>query len=84
MREMSMEMTKLGIIENMIEDTMEGMEPAGLEEQAQVIYFLTVEVPLIFRKKLIGYFGRLQLENLVKLLQLQIKHYHLALNLLKT
>lgn len=42
MREMSGEMMKLGIIDELIEDTMESMEPEGLEEQAQVfqIYFL--------------------------------------------
>ncbi|VDM64055.1 unnamed protein product [Angiostrongylus costaricensis] len=35
MREMSQEMMKLGIIDEMIEETMETMEPADLEEQAQ-------------------------------------------------
>lgn len=35
MREMSQEMMKLGIIDEMIEETMEVMEPADLEEQAQ-------------------------------------------------
>ena len=37
MREMSQEMMKLGIIEEMIEDTMESMEPPDMEEQAQVL-----------------------------------------------
>lgn len=36
MREMSKEMTKVGIIEEMIEETMELMEPEELEDQAQV------------------------------------------------
>ena len=36
MREMSSEMMKLGIIEEMIEDTLESVEPADLEEKAQV------------------------------------------------
>lgn len=36
MRDMSQEMMKLGIIEEMMEDTMDSLEPAGLEEQAQV------------------------------------------------
>lgn len=36
MREMSGEMMKLGIIDELIEDSMESMEPEGLEEQAQV------------------------------------------------
>lgn len=44
MREMSMEMTKMGIIEDMIEDTMESMEPAGLEEQAQVCVLFCVAI----------------------------------------
>uniref|UniRef100_A0A1I7TS45 Charged multivesicular body protein 2a n=1 Tax=Caenorhabditis tropicalis TaxID=1561998 RepID=A0A1I7TS45_9PELO len=35
MREMSAEMMKLGIIEEMIEDTLESVEPADLEEKAQ-------------------------------------------------
>lgn len=35
MREMSQEMMKLGIIDEMIEETMDSMEPADLEEQAQ-------------------------------------------------
>ncbi|KAK6032969.1 SNF7 family protein [Ostertagia ostertagi] len=35
MREMAQEMMKLGIIDEMIEETMETMEPADLEEQAQ-------------------------------------------------
>jgi len=35
MRELSKEMMKAGIIEEMIEDTMEGMEPEELEEEAQ-------------------------------------------------
>ncbi|TKR86476.1 hypothetical protein L596_011064 [Steinernema carpocapsae] len=46
MREMAQEMTKVGIIEEMIEDTMEGMEPEELEEEAQhevdkVLYEIT-------------------------------------------
>lgn len=36
MREMSQEMMKLGIIDEMIEETMDNMEPADLEEAAQV------------------------------------------------
>ncbi|EYC08512.1 hypothetical protein Y032_0065g3590 [Ancylostoma ceylanicum] len=35
MREMSQEMMKLGIIDEMIEETMDSMEPADLEEAAQ-------------------------------------------------
>ncbi|KHJ93796.1 SNF7 family protein [Oesophagostomum dentatum] len=35
MREMSQEMMKLGIIDEMIEETMDNMEPADLEEAAQ-------------------------------------------------
>ncbi|KJH46535.1 SNF7 family protein [Dictyocaulus viviparus] len=35
MREMSQEMMKLGIIDELIEETMESIEPADLEEQAQ-------------------------------------------------
>ncbi|CAI4232692.1 unnamed protein product [Auanema sp. JU1783] len=34
MREMSAEMTKLGIIDEMIEDTMQSLEPEGLNEEA--------------------------------------------------
>uniref|UniRef100_A0A7E4VWD6 Charged multivesicular body protein 3 n=1 Tax=Panagrellus redivivus TaxID=6233 RepID=A0A7E4VWD6_PANRE len=34
MRELSKEMTKAGIIEEMIEDTMESLEPEGLEDEA--------------------------------------------------
>ena len=35
MREMSREMTKIGIMDEMIEETMESMEPEELEEQAE-------------------------------------------------
>ncbi|VDP40879.1 unnamed protein product [Heligmosomoides polygyrus] len=42
MREMSQEMMKLGIIDEMIEETMDSMEPADLEEQAQVDYLSSV------------------------------------------
>lgn len=43
MRELSKEMTKAGIIEEMIEETMESIEPEELEEQAAVrfITFIT-------------------------------------------
>lgn len=36
MREMSKEMTKMGIIDEIIEETMTSMEPEELEDQAQV------------------------------------------------
>jgi charged multivesicular body protein 3 len=36
MREMSREMMKVGIIDEMIEETMESLEPEELEEKAQV------------------------------------------------
>lgn len=36
MRELSREMMKIGIIDEMIEETMESMEPEELEEEAQV------------------------------------------------
>ena len=35
MRELSKEMTKAGIMEEMMEDTLEGLEPEGLEEEAE-------------------------------------------------
>ena len=35
MQDMSREMMKAGIIEEMLEDTMESMEPEGLEEEAE-------------------------------------------------
>lgn len=38
MREMSAEMMKLGIIEEMIEETLESVEPADLEEKAAVSF----------------------------------------------
>ncbi|KIH67397.1 SNF7 family protein [Ancylostoma duodenale] len=38
MREMSQEMMKLGIIDEMIEETMDSMEPADLEEAAQLFF----------------------------------------------
>lgn len=36
MRDLSKEMTKIGIIEEIIEESMESIEPEELEEQAQV------------------------------------------------
>lgn len=36
MRNLSREMTKVGIIEEIIEETMESIEPEELEDQAQV------------------------------------------------
>jgi hypothetical protein len=43
MREMSKELTAAGIMEEMIEDTLEAIEPEELEEQAAVIFaFFTV------------------------------------------
>ena len=36
MREMSKELTAAGIMEEMIEETLEGLEPEEMEEQAQV------------------------------------------------
>lgn len=37
MRELSREMMKIGIIDEMIEETMESVEPEELEEEAQVV-----------------------------------------------
>lgn len=37
MRELSKEMMKIGIIDEMIEETMESVEPEELEEEAQVL-----------------------------------------------
>lgn len=37
MREMSKEMTKAGIMEEMIEETMESLEPEELEDKAEVL-----------------------------------------------
>lgn len=46
MREMSQEMMKLGIIEEMVEETMESIEPPDLEERAQVgilfLFFISI------------------------------------------
>ena len=71
MRELSKEMTKAGIITEMIEETMESLEPEELEEQAAVriltIFFWTLFTCFIFRKKLIKFYGKLPKVNLVKL-----------------
>lgn len=40
MREMSREMMRVGIIDEMIEETMESLEPEELEEQAQVCFLI--------------------------------------------
>lgn len=39
MRELSKEMMKIGIIDEMIEETMESVEPEELEEEAQVMFY---------------------------------------------
>lgn len=38
MRELSKEMMRIGIIDEMMEETMESLEPEELEEEAQVIH----------------------------------------------
>ena len=40
MREMSKEMLKVGIIEEIVEETMSSMEPDDIEVQAQVLLLL--------------------------------------------
>ena len=42
MRDLSKEMTRAGIIEEMIEETMDAIEPEELEEEAAVIYLFIV------------------------------------------
>lgn len=46
MRELSKEMLKMGIIDEMMEETMESMEPEELEEEAQVEVSVSIEIDM--------------------------------------
>lgn len=55
MRELSREMMRVGIIDEMIEETMESVEPEELEEEAQVLRFKSFKVfKIVFWKVLRG------------------------------
>lgn len=51
MRDLSKEMTKVGIIEEIIEETMDSIEPEELEEQAQVCIFFNFLNILLLKKQ---------------------------------